>query len=392
MKIALFLGSGISFPTGLPNMEVITHSILWEEWHHHSDQSFVYGQHPRREDNWAYRVQKFLRLLDGYAGIYFATKREHITTYEDLSYILSQLSDEIHRDMENPAILPFMKDIKEMVDPICTPISNVYKEVNLKSLVDKSINFIGSALSHHLYTKKDPIRLGLISDLAKSDKIERLDIFTLNHDLLIEKQLRSNKIESVDGFGEPDGDLRFFDPYTEYEKDVKVRLLKLHGSINWWRMRPSSILNRGYDVYCSCERLSVLGASDSNGNNFQTLEPTPITLVGTANKVSKYYYGIFNDIHLHFRKILWEHDKIIISGYGWNDKGTNVRLFEWLDAKRENQIYLLHREPEKKIRDESFSAMRHRYDKLVDSKKIIPIKKWMEDVNLDEIMRLIEKQ
>lgn len=46
MDIILFLGSGISFPSGLPNGYEITHSMLYDKWHSHSDQLYYSGLHP----------------------------------------------------------------------------------------------------------------------------------------------------------------------------------------------------------------------------------------------------------------------------------------------------------------------------------------------------------
>ena len=46
MNIMFFLGSGISFPSELPNVNQITESLLNDEWFDHSDLTFIQGKHP----------------------------------------------------------------------------------------------------------------------------------------------------------------------------------------------------------------------------------------------------------------------------------------------------------------------------------------------------------
>ena len=74
-----------------------------------------------------------------------------------------------------------------------------------------------------------------------------------------------------------------------------------------------------------------------------------------------------------------------MSGYGWNDKGINGRLFQWLRSSLMNKIILLHREPEEKIKKGSKSPMWHSYDDLVKNGRLIPVKKWLSEVNIEQI-------
>ena len=66
MKILLFLGSGISFPSNLPNVNELTTKVLNDSYHDHTDQTFYQGNHPSeyfQEQNIVPRLQAFLKLL-----------------------------------------------------------------------------------------------------------------------------------------------------------------------------------------------------------------------------------------------------------------------------------------------------------------------------------------
>ena len=81
--------------------------------------------------------------------------------------------------------------------------------------------------------KQDIEGLDLIVQLAESPYVTSLNIVTLNHDLLVETLLSERAISFIDGFGEWDGDVRWYEP-DKYLSVAKVKILKLHGSIGWY--------------------------------------------------------------------------------------------------------------------------------------------------------------
>jgi hypothetical protein len=86
---------------------------------------------------------------------------------------------------------------------------------------------------HHELAKDGNKRVGLdaITDTAKA--VDQLDIFTLNHDVLIEAQCRSANVLYEDGFADRRGELLVFSWWPQNKRE-KVRLFKLHGSVNWF--------------------------------------------------------------------------------------------------------------------------------------------------------------
>ena len=104
-NILLFFGSGISFPSGLPDIDTITDKLLNEKWHEHTDQNFYFGEHPNpyyREKDITPRIQKFLTILKESSDLYFKERRQNSTNYEGLFYICRQIEDNEDWEIDNP--------------------------------------------------------------------------------------------------------------------------------------------------------------------------------------------------------------------------------------------------------------------------------------------------
>jgi len=388
----LFLGSGVSFGTELPCSKKITESILSSEWYSHSDELYYRGPQPNpafREDNLVPRLQNFLRLLKEYADAYYAIKNRQEANYEDLYYLAQQIEDEELGEIHNPAVLPFVTEVKDKTVALCGRDKFGIKDLTFKELGWKACTFIECALWHLLSTNRVPEGMNLIRDLTLSADVKTLDIFALNHDLLVEKLLQHHSLQYADGFGLPDGDVRFFSPST-YDADIKVRLFKLHGSINWFwfRRREGDISIAEYGIPINND---VWHCRDKKGEFIDNLEGAPRLLIGTYNKIPKYGYGIFSEVHLRFQSILAGCNLMVMSGYGWNDRGISLRIREWLNSSMDKRLYLLHQNPESEIRDKSKSGMWHWYEPWVKEGRLIPIKKWLSEISLAELLGIIKR-
>lgn len=394
MNALIFLGSGVSYASGLPKVEELTHIILNGEWHRHTDSNYYPGQHPNneyfRKNEFSKKIQKFLNYLKGYADKYMKTRGLKEATYEDIYFLVRQLHDELSGETDNPVIGDLISKIRIELDVDHNPdFSDIGTQLDFKDFCWRAEDFINCVVWQSLYTKNPPTGFDLIAELNGSNLFERIDIATLNHDLLVEKYLESQMILFTDGFSLPDGDFCYFKPDEYKISNNKVRLFKLHGSIDLYRMRT---LNKDTDTTTDFYA-KVSGnhwrMRDANGNFVgDTLNSYPIFLTGTMNKLSDYNFGIIRTIHLIFDEVLRSHDTMIMSGYGWNDKGINGRLMEWILSSSDKKLILLHEDPEsiKKSR----SAMWHSYDNLVKWGRLIPVKKWFSDTRLEDIIDYLE--
>jgi hypothetical protein len=395
MKILLFLGSGISYESCLMNVKEITDSIFNEQWHYNSNMTFSHGPHPSlqpQEFDITPRLQEFLKIIKSSTNQYFINRRNIECSYEDLYFICQQIYDNEMNEIDNPAIQPFVDSLREKVKHLCVPLSSSREVINLKSLSSYSLTLINCIVHSALYTDKEPEGLNLLVDLSKC--FDLIDIATLNHDLLIEKILLKYNIPYIDGFGEKEGDVKWFKPENFDNPSFKIRLFKLHGSINWYRFRGERKIN-GKDLtvddYALALKRDIEHCKNSKGKYLNLISFTPIFITGTYNKLSRYNFGIIRTIHNKFENIFWDHKIMIMSGYGWNDRGINGRLFEWILSSSERRLILLHRDPENEIKENSKSAMWHRYDGLVKDGKLIPVKKWFSEISINEILRIIKE-
>lgn len=203
-----------------------------------------------------------------------------------------------------------------------------------------------------------------------------MNIVTLNHDTLAEQFLAANGVGFVDGFGERDGDVRWSDDRVYDAPSARVRLFKLHGSVNW------------YSFGDSASRTAILlganlaAAKDGKGHQLEPMFRRPSFLSG-INKATAYQRGIYADIHFRFYDLLRSCDHMVMSGYGWGDTVINFQLDTWLDRRRRNTIILLHEKPEQIV--ERSLIMASAYDGRVRSRQLICIKRWLCDISLREL-------
>ena len=207
---------------------------------------------------------------------------------------------------------------------------------------------------------------------------EHLNIVTLNHDTLVEQYLRQGGVDVVDGFGPRDGDVRWYDDRVYDSDPGKVRLFKLHGSVNWrefvGKARPAIFL--GADI-----RHIV----DGDQRKLELSLRSPSFLTG-VNKAIAYQRGIYADAHFRFHEVLRQCTLVVMSGYGWGDTAINWRFDTWLDQDRRNSIILLHPRPEE-IATRS-PIVGRAYDYWIRSRHLLPVPKWLCEASMCDIEAL----
>ncbi len=70
---------------------------------------------------------------------------------------------------------------------------------------------------------------------------KQVDVFTLNHDLIVESSFNLNSTHLEDGFYPNENGLYCFDSGRFFDSKEKYRLFKLHGSVNWYSHNPRMI-------------------------------------------------------------------------------------------------------------------------------------------------------
>ena len=359
----LFLGSGVSLASGLPSVAAIQEALLSDV----SNPTIV-------------RFLKTLIELDSdylqHSAPSFSFKGNIVhtgqiyrtqTTYEDLFYLASQVvtnGEGLKADLNAEALTQLLcKHCKSFLNGETLD----EKKICLHKLCNQNKYFIENTVANLL--KSDQIvGLDLVLELAKSKNLQHLNIVTLNHDILVEQVLTQHQIAYTDGFvtGEEENLRIFKDFYAESEK---IKVLKPHGSVSWWRRGGSQVV-QSEDIFNPNLRLGRC--------------PSFLTGVG---KINSYNQGIFADQHFRFVECLRNNCTIVMSGYGWADLPYNFQFLNWLNKRAENRLILLHQNPEALA--ESSLELTQVYNKYVKDGKIIPIRKWLSDTNLSELSKYL---
>jgi hypothetical protein len=171
--------------------------------------------------------------------------------------------------------------------------------------------------------------------------------------------------------------VRWYDESVYDDSHARVKILKLHGSVNWYsfsvngRLRPAIFL--GTDVTQIKDRKGAL-------LNPQFRRPS---FLSGINKAVAYQRGIYADMHFRFHELLRQCKQIVMSGYGWGDTAINFRLDTWLDQNRHNNIILLHENPEELVTRSL--VMASGYDYWTRCGQLISIRKWLCEASLSDL-------
>lgn len=340
-KAAFFFGSGISYPSfdrGVASVEGITNALFTDDWHYTTCRTFAHGKKPSPyiPDEVTPAVQEFLKKVricaDEYIAYLDKTKAPRAAHYEDLFSLAEQASQPESTFVPNLAIIPFLErlrtDTKTVYSSFPNPIAGSDAFVTLAQL---SCDYIHWVVDHVLRCRaKTRTGLSLITKTAQA--VAELDIFTLNHDTFVEQELKQAGIECETGFSD-----RKRGPFSVYAPGwassnskmprEKVRLFKLHGSLNWYFYEipdhPKPF--RQYAI----PDTDAYHVRDNMGRDVRSVNWKAEFLSGTIVKEQRYGYGFWSELFWSFQGHLTHHTKLICCGYGFGDPGVNIRLEQW---------------------------------------------------------------
>ncbi|MGA3288522.1 MAG: SIR2 family protein [Bacteroidota bacterium] len=371
-NIAFLLGSGISLKAGIPCTGQITEAVLsGDGFHWSTDRRYYLG--PRAidyDDGYISSVTKFLSRIKNEVDNYYSfNRRKHDTTYEDMFSVVSQLGDSEYGEYDNPALFALREKI--LADSPQVLIGMGYKKSmnwTLAELCSETIQYIKCIVTIKIGEKHDNISyLETFSNLLEIDSVERMKIFTLNHDTLIENYLSEKGIDFVDGFGF-DGRRWVWDElnYELPRKKKELKLLKLHGSISWF--------------YDTVEDGKII--RKPLPNDIRDIEG-PEILIGTINKILDYSNrDIYWKIHGKFNNYLDETNILIVSGYSFNDKVINSRIGNWFVGNR--KLIIIHPNIDK-MKEKARPLLRRKWDAWEKTGNLKTIEDYFENVTTENL-------
>ena len=144
-RLMVLLGSGVSLPSRIPGTEQITHAILDEEWWRHSDGQFIPGPDPNPDLTGritALRIQPFLKLLKERADTYLRERGLPPSNYEDVYFLAWQLAEEASLSRLNPALAPFLEEIRSSCGEWTRPLPLTEEEFTFERLTSEACHFM----------------------------------------------------------------------------------------------------------------------------------------------------------------------------------------------------------------------------------------------------------
>lgn len=382
MKTAILLGAGSSLPAGFPSTQSLTDRVLSGDgvWRHSDGTYFIDGYRPADETTTL--VNSVIRRVHTEVNPYYVKYANRQANYEDVYYLADQMLAEESGDTENPAIHAFTTKLRKEIEPLASAASMDYIDLLFEwhnyvaHVVWRSLNCNANSSDH----------LKILEAACRSNSVS--SISTLCHDIHVETYLGDRGISPTDGFSDEEAGVRYW--HGDFSSGGKIPFLKLHGSVNWFRLRPDRS-ESWYDYRIGIPLSWDYQHTRGRDGRLQTaLDGRPLLLIGTFNKTPDYTRGIFRELHHQFCQTLQKSDQLLVCGYSFGDKGINAEIIEWYYAERGRRLLIIHPNPEELARH-ARGAIQNKWNAWVENDGIRFIRKKLEDVKECELLGVLSK-
>jgi hypothetical protein len=361
----------------------------------HTDGNYYIGE-PNFMVGCIERVVEFLNRLCVEIKDYYASRRyytpdsERMVNYEDLYYAALQICDSETGAHDNPIVQAFIDKILPDIESLFVGKEDeIEREWSLLQIAEEATHYIHDIVSNVLRRgSTDVSYLSFIGD-ACQDIGGPLNLFTLNHDTLLEQYLVESSIEYTDGFASIENNYRYWSPGVFEHSADKVWLFKLHGSWDWFRYEPSAATGRNDPVGIAIDGRYWL-VKDPNGELQRRYCGRSVLLVGTFNKIPEYTNRIFADLFCEFRRVLREADVLIVCGYGFGDQGINRQVAEWADSSDKTVMVVIDKNPED-LQMPSRGNICHKWDRWLENEKLVVVRKLLQQTSWTDIRDSIRR-
>jgi len=374
-KIAFLFGAGISIPAKIPNTKEISEIILnSKEINRGGAENYFFGaiQSWNIYKDLPERVRTFLTFLRDEIENYYNDK-DRIINYEDIFYLLDFIEYNFYEPEGNPAFKYIFKEFEPKIKNLLTPLDTFFEHsFDMNSLLSESKKYIKQILSKLLARKAESfVGFNFLKEALLKKDLKKVDIFTLNHDIVLERFFKINNLTFNDGFQKNINDIETWNPKL-FNNEDRIKLYKIHGSINWQYCDQYSWEDNRITKIRDIERFDTIANA--------------LILIGTHNKMSNYIQDLYLELYYRFYQALNMHNILIVAGYGFNDRGINQKIFNWLFNPSKKILIIDPNVEEKKIK--FHSALLSEWDK---NNRIIKISDYVENVTWNEIQTKLEQ-
>jgi len=335
-------------------------------------------------DEFVPKIVAFLQVLRAEIDHYFSKYDLGTPSYEDMHYVVTQLYDSLYCEFDNPVVEPLLQKINPDVTRIAQENTGIYGQWRLDKFVWEAKKYIPDVVWQML--SKRPTcwdHLGCILAACRDPAFTKVDLVTLNHDIVIETCFRENATSLIDGFEEARNGFRLWNPRLYNSNEARLRLFKVHGSIDWFRFRrPGSL--------CEGDLIGIISGHDfahpggPNGEELEHTEGRPLILVGTFNKMWQYTHNIYAELFCRFYNTLKDADSLLISGYGFHDKGINARIIEWFYSAPHRKLVVV--DPRAStIKDSARPAISRQWDMWKQAGRLVEVECGIDQTSWESI-------
>jgi|GEM_PF-5341362 len=421
-KIAFFLGSGCSRLSGQPMVGDLTSDMLTRELYlieALDDQSALHYGLDRSYPRWgtleelqafdpiktaeqlvpwrtpAASIQAFLRYISELPS----WRRE--PNYEDVCGLLNVIAGAYRRSTNDPLINRILEEhhIVDKLAAIEFPPNHRYLKMDPAEQLMVIEDFVGWLVAKRIQIAP-PLNGYEAFAFAVNGLRERgylSHFITTNYDCNIERLLTQMKVPFHDGF-----------PSNRYLDDAgrswrvgnhlaffgarSSALMKLHGSINWFRTHD--MLGSDAGIFAVSD--PQLSPEDGFKASIHippcafTSKHSPEMLRGSMSKAHVYAYGIYAELFLAFEIALSRARLVVVAGFGWNDEGIAARLMRFAQAEGKKLLILDGSEAAPAVVANNWTNP-HFFGDVNDGTQVSIHRQHMSSMKGDELLAMISK-
>ena len=306
--------------------------------------------------------------------------------YEDLFYFAAQARDEWQGETENPALYLCISKLYADMAPLFEAADCSKAPDDFGELLDETCNYVSDIVRNCLSSQPGTTKhLKIFAEACRSGSVT--GIATLSHDIHVETYLREEEIRLADGFSVAEAGVRYWN--GDLTSDRSIPFLKLHGSVDWVRLRPSGS-EPWFDDRIGIPLNGDIDHTKTKGGVPNIILPSQqLLLIGTFNKVGQYARGIFRDLHYGFRSTLRESQQLVVCGYSFGDKGINSEIIDWYYGRCGRRFLVIHPKREDLVLNARF-AIRNKWSEWEERESVNVIDKKLEDVNGKEFLHFLQ--
>lgn len=190
----------------------------------------------------------------------------------------------------------------------------------------------------------------------------------------MENILTQNHIEFADGFGREANivGVRQWETRQLVQMRAGVRLIKLHGGINWHRFRPHGVQTHLEDYFGIRTANYSRTARDAHGRTHHALDELPVFLLGAWDKLARYTDSLYLELYYAAFEALASANTLVAVGYGFGDKGINKLVADWMCRSTKHRLVLIDLNADQLWRHMPASIWSN-WQTLIDERRLFPV-------------------